>query len=248
MNQVISYSLYGNEMRFLVGAIKNAELAQRFFPGFTVRYYYGKSVPRWVLSTLNIFPHVELIKVEDDENSIARTWRFMACLDTDVDVVLSRDVDARLSLREAEAHQEFLDSKFNFHIIRDHPAGHNYTISAGMFAMKTQAYGNLMHKMLLDHNFTDEYMADQKFLMGSIYPNVMNDCLIHDEYYNIRAEGLSEKRIIQRKRLSTMCHIGAALDENDVYVYYSDRDLAMQETGHVTYMYDWGNDERTDNR
>ena len=49
MNQVISYSLYGNEMRFMVGAIKNAELAQRFFPGFTVRYYYGKSVPRWVL-------------------------------------------------------------------------------------------------------------------------------------------------------------------------------------------------------
>ena len=248
MKQVISYSLYGSEMRFLVGAIKNAELAQRFFPGFTSRYYYGKSVPKWVLSTLLVFPHVELIKVEDEENSIARTWRFMACLDTDVDVVLSRDVDARLSLREAEAHQEFMDSNFNFHIIRDHPAGHNYVISAGMFAMKTQAYGNLMHKKLLDYDFRDEYMADQNFLAREIYPHVENDCLVHDEYYNIYAEPPSEKRIIKRKRLSTLCHIGCAVDENDVYVYYSDRDMAIQETGHVTYMYDWGNDGRTDNR
>ena len=248
MNQVISYSLYGNEMRFMVGAIKNAELAQRFFPGFTVRYYYGRSVPRWVLSTLNIFPHVELIKVEDTENSIARSWRFMACLDTDVDVVLSRDVDARLSLREAEAHQEFLDSKFNFHIIRDHPTGHQYLISAGMFAMKTQAYGNLMHKMLLEHEFNDEYMADQNFLNHKIYPHVANDCLFHDEYYKFDIVPPSEQRVIKRARLAQMCHIGCALDENDVYVYDTDRSVSMLESGHVTYMYDWGNDERTNHR
>lgn len=245
MNQVISYSLYGNEMRFLVGAIKNAELAQRFFPGFTVRYYYGKSVPRWVLSTLNIFPHVELIKVHDYEDSVARTWRFMAALDTDMDVVLSRDVDARLSLREAEAHQEFLDSDYNFHIIRDHPTGHGYVISAGMFALKTHAYGNLMRKKILDYAFTNEYMADQKFLAEEIYPHVKDDCLIHDEYYDLDD---TPKRKIQREKLSTLSHIGCALDENDVYIYQIDRDMAIQETGHVTYIYDWGIDGRTNNR
>ena len=240
MKQVISYSLYGNQLRFSVGAIKNAQLAQRFFPGFTVRFYYGASVPKWVLSTLLIFEHVELIKVEEPEDSVARTWRFMACLDTDVDVVLSRDVDARLSLREAEAHQEFLDSNFNFHIIRDHPSGHNYVISAGMFAMKTQAYGNLMHKKLLEYEFRDEYMADQNFLATAIYPHVADDCLIHDEYYDIPVIAPSEKRIIKRERLSTLCHIGCAVDENDVYVYQADRDAAVLESGHVTYMYDWG--------
>jgi protein O-GlcNAc transferase len=248
MKQVISFSLYGNEMRFAVGAIKNAELAQRFFPGFTVRYYYGRSVPKWVLSTLLVFPHVELIKVSENEDSVARTWRFMACLDPDVDVVLSRDVDARLSLREAEAHQEFLDSEYGFHIIRDHPTGHNYVISAGMFAMKTHAYGNLMHKRLLKHSFVDEYMADQNFLAQQIYPAVAGDCLIHDEYYNIKVEGNSKRTEIKRKPLATLCHIGCALDENDVYIYQADRDVSVAESGHVTYMYDWGNDERTDNR
>ena len=248
MKQVISYSLYGNQMRFLVGAIKNAELAQRFFPGFTVRYYYGRSVPRWVLSTLNIFPHVELIKVDEPEDNIARTWRFMACTDMGVDVVLSRDVDARLSLREAEAHQEFMDSQFGFHIIRDHPTGHGYLISAGMFAMKTEKWGNLMHQLLTQHDFRDEYMADQNFMTGMFYPHIAGDCLVHDEYYNYQPSPPSEKRIIKRRRLSSMCHIGCALDENDVYVYQPDRDVAIQETGHVTYMYDWGIDGRTNNR
>lgn len=248
MKQVISYSLYGKELRFLIGAIKNAELANRFFPGFTVRYYYGRSVPKWVLSTLILFENVELIRVDEVEDSVARTWRFMACLDPDVDVVLSRDVDARLSLRESEAHQEFMDSPFGFHIIRDHPTGHNYLISAGMFAMKTKAYGELMGRMLLSQVFEDEYMADQKFMIGAIYPNVAGDCLVHDEYYNFVPVAPSEKRTIKRKPLSTLSHIGCALDENDVYVYQADRDLAIQETGHVTYMYDWGKDGRTDNR
>ena len=244
MKQVISYSLYGQHMKFLIGAIKNAQLAQVFFPGFTARYYVGNSVPTWVRSTLDLFPNVEQIPVDEREDSTARLWRFRAIYDPKVDVVLSRDVDSRLSLREAEAHQEFLDSQYGFHIIRDHPSGHNYVISAGMFAMKTAAYGNLMHKKLLKYEFRDEYMADQNFLATAIYPEVADDCLIHDEYYNIKAEPPSEVRWIKRKRLSTLCHIGCAVDENDVYVYQGDRDMAIQETGHVTYMYDWGNDGR----
>ena len=248
MKQVISYSLYGNQLRFLVGAIKNAQLATRFFPGFTVRYYYGKSVPKWVLSTLLMFEHVELIKVDEPEDSVARTWRFMACADSNVDVVLCRDVDARLSLREAEAHQEFMDSPFGFHIIRDHPTGHGYLISAGMFAMKTKKYGQLMYDLLTGYEFKDEYMADQNFMTYQFYPHIAADCLVHDEYYNYQPTPPSEKRIIQRKRLSTLSHIGCAVDENDVYVYQPDRDIAVQETGHVTYMYDWGKDGRTDNR
>ena len=248
MKQVISYSLYGNQMRFLVGAIKNAELAQRFFLDFTVRYYTGKSVPYWVLSTLNLFPNVEILRVNEPENSLARMWRFYAILDEDVDVVLSRDVDARLSLREAEAHQEFIDSDYGFHIIRDHPTGHGYLISAGMFAVKTKTVRDFFGKIWGETELRDTYMQDQEFMTHQIYPHIAANCLIHDEYYNYMPTPPSVKRRIKRKRLSTMSHIGCAVDENDVYVYQPDRDMAIQETGHVTYMYDWGIDGRTDNR
>ena len=242
MKQVISYSLYGQQAKFLVGAIKNAQLAQRFFPGFTVRFYVGNSVPTWCRSTLALFPNVELIPVDEREDSIARLWRFRAIFDPEVDVVLSRDADARLGIREALAHQEFMDSQYDFHIIRDHPTGHGYLISAGMFACKTANMG--FFKTLLDQTtLRDTYMQDQEFLSNAIYPNIMEKSLVHDPYYNYPAPYPSKKTEIKRKKINTVCHIGAALDENDVFVYRADLEMSLELSGHVKYIYDWGTDE-----
>jgi len=244
MNQVISYSLYGRHSRFLIGAIKNAQLAQVFFPGFTARYYVGNSVPTWVRSTLDLFPNVEQINVDEPEDSTARLWRFRAIYDPAVDVVLSRDTDARLSLREALAHQEFLDSGLDFHIIRDHPSGHGYPISAGMFACRTKALP-WFYRVLEGQFLVDTYMQDQQFLSALVYPRVIDSCFVHDEYYNFKSE---EKHKIKRKRINTVCHIGAALDENDVFVYTPDREISFNESGHVKYLYDWGTDESLNHR
>ena len=242
MKQVISYSLYGQQLKFLVGAIKNAQLAQRFFPEFTVRFYVGKSVPTWCRSTLALFPNVEIIPVDAEENSLARMWRFKAILDPSVDVVLSRDADARLSYREVLAHQEFLDSQFDFHIIRDHPTGHGYLISAGMFACKNKGM-HFFEKLWSEAPLRDTYMQDQEFLSSQIYPQIAGNVLVHDPYYNYQPSHPSKKTMIPRKKINTVCHIGAALDENDVFVYRADLEMSLQESGHVKYIYDWGTDE-----
>jgi hypothetical protein len=49
--------------------------------------------------------------------------------------------------------------------------------------------------------------------------------------------------MIPRKKINTVCHIGAALDENDVFVYRADLEMSLNESGHVKYLYDWGTDE-----
>jgi hypothetical protein len=49
--------------------------------------------------------------------------------------------------------------------------------------------------------------------------------------------------MIPRKKINTVCHIGAALDENDVFVYRADLEMSLEESGHVKYIYDWGTDE-----
>jgi hypothetical protein len=242
MKQVISYSLYGQQLKFLVGAIKNAQLAQRFFPGFTVRFYVGKSVPTWCRSTLALFPNVEIIPVDAEENSLARMWRFRAVLDPSVDVVLSRDADARLSYREVLAHQEFLDSQFDFHIIRNHPTGHGYLISAGMFACKNKGM-HFFEKLWSEAPLRDTYMQDQEFLSSHIYPQIAGNVLVHDPYYNYQPSHPSKKTMIPRKKINTVCHIGAALDENDVFVYRADLEMSLELSGHVKYIYDWGIDE-----
>jgi hypothetical protein len=246
MNQVISYSLYGKDLRFMVGAIKNAQLAQMFFPEYTVRYYVGASVPTWVRSTLDLFMDVEQVEVDMPENHLAKLWRFQAILDTEVDVVLSRDVDARLGLREAYAHKEFLESDFDFHIMRDHPSGHNYLISAGMFAVKTAKVAKHFKKMNTT-SFLDLYTQDQVFLAEKIYPHIANNCLIHDSYYSFGIVSPSIKKAIDYPKVNELCHIGAALDENDVYVYRSDQERSIDLSGHVKYIYDWGKDEDTNN-
>jgi hypothetical protein len=247
MKQVISYSLYGIQAKFLVGAIKNAQLAQVFFPGFTVRFYVGNSVPTWCRSTLALFPNVEIIPVDEAENSLARLWRFRAIYDPKVDVVLSRDVDARLGIREAEAHQEFLDSPYVFHIMRDHPTGHGYLVSAGMFACKTAGM-SFFKTILEEQTFRDTYMQDQEFISNAIYPHIADKCLIHDPYYNYLPKDPSKKTEIKRKKINTVCHIGAALDENDVFVYRADLEMSLELSGHVKYIYDWGTDEDLNNR
>lgn len=246
MNQVISYSLYGKDLRFMVGAIKNAQLAQMFFPDYTVRYYVGASVPTWVRSTLDLFMDVEQVEVDMPENHLAKLWRFQAILDPEVDVVLSRDVDARLGLREAYAHKEFLESDFDFHIMRDHPSGHNYLISAGMFAVKTAKVVKHFEKMNTTP-FLDLYTQDQVFLAEKIYPHIAKSCLIHDSYYDYEPTPPSIKKAIDYPKVNELCHIGAALDENDVYVYRADQEQSLELSGHVKYIYDWGSDEDTNN-
>ena len=48
-------------------------------------------------------------------------WRFHPAGETDVDVMISRDTDSRLSAREVAAVQEWLSSAADVHIMRDHP-------------------------------------------------------------------------------------------------------------------------------
>jgi hypothetical protein len=183
-----------------------------------------------------------MITVDEPENSISRMWRFKAILDPSVDVVLSRDADARLSYREVIAHQEFLDSPFGFHIIRDHPTGHGYLISAGMFACKNKSM-HFFEKLWSETPLRDTYMQDQEFLSSQIYPQIAGNCLVHDPYYNYQPSEPSKKKMIPRKKINTVCHIGAALDENDVFVYRADLEMSLNESGHVKYLYDWGTDE-----
>ena len=44
--KVIAFSLWGDNPKYNVGAIKNAELAKVVYPGWVCRFYVGASVPQ----------------------------------------------------------------------------------------------------------------------------------------------------------------------------------------------------------
>ena len=139
----ISFSLYGNDSRYTIGAIKNAILASRYFPfddGFVVKFWIGvdSTVDESILSTLQRIKGVQIGVVGESEDNRAKLWRYYAFSDEQFSAVICRDTDARLSYRDRIAHQDWEQSGLEAHIIKDHPSGHDYPISAGMFAAKTK--------------------------------------------------------------------------------------------------------------
>ncbi len=182
MNKVISFSLWGDKPIYNVGAIENAKLAKEIYPDWFCWFYIGKSVPKETIESLSIYDNVKVIIMKEDGDWTSMFWRFYPASDDNVDVLIVRDCDSRLSIREKEAVDEWLVSDKGFHIMRDHPH-HNTAILGGMWGAKKGVVKDM--KILIDEYMKgDFWQVDQNFLRDKIYPIVSNNCLVHDEYFD----------------------------------------------------------------
>lgn len=184
MNAVIAFSLWGNDPKYTVGAVRNAELAETLFPGWSCRYYIGSCVDGETIQALQARPNTHIVAVDRPGDWTGMFWRFLPCSDPAVDVMLSRDTDSRLSAREAAAVRQWLDSGRPFHIMRDHPH-HNVPILGGMWGCRR---GSLPQMAELCRRFVkaDHWQIDQTFLRRKIYPLVRRQACVHDEFFEGR--------------------------------------------------------------
>ena len=182
MKKVICFSLWGDNPRYTIGAIRNAELAKLIYPDWVCRYYVGSCVSDKIISQLKSFDNVEIITMGIKGDWTGMFWRFVAAADNDVDVMLSRDTDSRLTLREKYAVDEWLSGQLSFHIMRDHPY-HSTEILGGMWGVR----GNLLNGINdLINNYVkgDFWQVDQNFLREKIWPIVKEDSFMHDEFFS----------------------------------------------------------------
>lgn len=215
MKKVISFSLWGDQPRYTVGAVRNAELTPVFYPGWTARFYAGLSVPAEIVQRL-LACGAEVVHMNEVGDWRGMFWRFAAASDTTVDVMISRDCDSRLSEREAAAVNEWLHSEAPFHIMRDHPA-HRIPIPGGMWGVRAPLLRN-MAGIISEYNLVDAWQVDQVFLRRIVYPVVRDVALIHDEFY----EG--QPFPVPRRGLE---FVGEVFDEQDDPVS-ADRELLAQ--------------------
>ena len=169
------------------------------------------------------------------------TYRFLVFADPEVDVAIVRDVDSRISARDIAAVNEWLSTDLSFHIMKDHPVGHGYLISGGMFGGRTDKLRNI-EKLLL--NFFHEnpyyiYGADQTFLAEEVYPIIKDDCLFHSEHYDCNLTGKSIQKSFPTPNRYPDNHIGAALNESNEYVFGIDAQAAIDKNGINKYIYDF---------
>jgi len=185
MKRVISFSLWGNNQTYTIGAIKNADLALHFYPDFECWFYiHTDSVPNDIIEQLQIKPNVKIIFKTGNLNAHKpMTWRFESIDDPEVEINMSRDTDTRFLLREKLAVDEWIKSGKTFHIMRDHPHHMNpqYPIMAGMFG--TRQIKNINNWLcILNRQETINRYDDQLFLNDVVYPIIKNDCLIHSSF------------------------------------------------------------------
>jgi protein O-GlcNAc transferase len=182
MKKVISFSLWGDNPTYNIGAIKNAELALTFYPEFECWFYIHKeTVPSSTIKQLSNFHNTKIILKEGNLNDCKpMMWRFEAIDEPDVEVMMSRDTDTRFLEREKLAVEEWLNSDKLFHIMRDHPY-HVNKILGGMFGTKKIPNVNWNSIISLFHQ-SGHREYDQDFLRDYIYPLIVNSSIIHASF------------------------------------------------------------------
>jgi hypothetical protein len=177
--RLISFSIWGSNPKFVVGAISNIKLAALYYPGWRCRVYCGTDVPLARRQELfdagfEVFQRSARHGLHD-----GLFWRFEAAYDPAVEAFISRDCDSRLNPREAAAVAEWLESGKRLHTMRDHYE-HIVPVLGGMWGCRHwPEFGHLLAEWRKIGKMGD----DQDFLKEKIWPLVKeNDCIQHDRY------------------------------------------------------------------
>lgn len=210
MKKTINFSIYGDNPKYLIGMIKNIELAKELFPDWVVRICYNNTVPQFTLDHYKSYDNVELIDMSETWKLPGMVWRF---LPFDSDVFIVRDSDSRLSKRDLSAVNEWLDSGKTLHILRDHPH-HNHKILGGMWGFKLDGKFNFEDE--INKYFTEsEYalgqrMLDMNFLREVVYNTYANNSMVHDSLFDIDSHAQRFSVPMDDYKF-----IGEIFDEND---------------------------------
>jgi hypothetical protein len=223
--KVISFCLYGDNPLYTVGAVKNAKLVKELLPDWKSMFFCADNVREEVINDLK--SHDAIIHMMDhNESFTGMFWRFLPISFPDVEIMMSRDCDSRIFERDVYAIREFESSPYHYSIIRDHPLGHHWRMNGGMWGAKKTDYIKNIDRYIQDflrsrHSHIYNTPAskidsirneDQIFLVSVIYPQVVNDALIHDEYFMYEPH---VKKMGHDRKSCDFAFVGESIDEND---------------------------------
>jgi hypothetical protein len=121
----ISFSLFGNDLKYYIGAEKNIIINKKLLPDWvTVIYYHPQNMLNDYVEKLTSLGatmiDVSDIKLGNKESiHFPFFWRFLSFLDDGLSIV--RDLDSRVSDREVQYIKQWEISGKDYFIIRDHP-------------------------------------------------------------------------------------------------------------------------------
>ena len=175
--KVISFSLYGKNPVYTLGAIANARQVNRAYPGWVCRFYVADDVPEGAILRIKDYG-AEVIKMGPRVDHNSMFWRFFAMVDPEVDIALSRDVDSRFTKCELLLVKEWLVSGKKFHVIGH--SKYSRPILGGLWGVRG---GIPNFKELLEGHLRSGLPitmgSDERFLKDILYPQMKGKVFVH---------------------------------------------------------------------
>lgn len=206
MNKIISMSVWGNDPRYIIGAKRQVELAEKYYPDWKVRIYTDDP-----FNLDDLRGKVDMRKISD--GTYGMFWRFLPMFESEDNIVMVRDSDSRITVREAKCVEEWLNSDKSFHTFKDHDAHYEFPIIGCAFGYKGAFDNDTLRIMINFMNQHKYYLSDQYFLRDYIWPLIKDDTLLH----SMTEDGWFAETRKQLKNRFSFC--GNGYDENDMPLY-----------------------------
>lgn len=180
---IIAFSLWGRNPRYLRGALQNLIRARELYPDFTCRFLVDSSVPYDILSAL-ASEGAQVVHCDPSESLLQRlARRFQVADDSSVRRYLIRDVDSVVGPREVAAVNDWFTSRLPFHVMRDWWT-HTDPMLAGMWG----GIGGVLPPLApLIQQYQPEHAEtahiDQWFLRDVIWPSIRPRTFVHDRCF-----------------------------------------------------------------
>lgn len=147
MDKRITFSLFGDEPKYYIGAEKNVILNKELLPEWeSIIYFHPEKTKMDSVEKLHnlgakIIDVSNIIIGGKNSKEFPFFWRFLDFLENGYS--LSRDLDSRISNREIQYINRWVDSNCDFSIIRDHPW--HAPVPSGLFGIKNRIESFVIH-------------------------------------------------------------------------------------------------------
>lgn len=217
--KVFSYCLYGGDKKYCLGMLKNIEQINQFYPDFYIYVHCGNDVPEEYLNKMRQdYTKVNIINY-DFTGVELMTYRFFSVDDDDIDLLILRDADSRITDRCRWVIDDFISSSYNVFTIRDHKY-HTSKLMAGQSGFKfiKPELKNVYEKEWKKKSA--KYWDDKHFLNFAIHDRFFEEFLVYSDI--VIKEGENNRKIgLERKDEHDFCGNVVLFDgDNNEYLEY----------------------------
>ncbi len=215
-NLVVAFSLYGENIDMLYGAMRYAQLVPVMYPQWVTRVFAMETGNDMSHTLRIVLRKLELsgIQVHRLDREIAdhihpSLWPYLIADDTNVERFIIRYSTGRPTEREAAVLEDWLQSNTSWYCIRDHPRHAASSLVPGLVGGMPALLRQIMNDSFA--NLIKQAPSEKYFLQNILWPRVTGATFCHDSVSCSQWRGSHPFPLLRKESE----YIGQSYDAND---------------------------------